>query len=55
MVASEPPGALESSIRSDVAGVRGRRLLEKMAKAEAAAAGQAPVRPRPAPAPAGRA
>jgi vanillate O-demethylase monooxygenase subunit len=48
MVASDP-GMLESSIRSDVAGVRGRRLLDKMAKAEAAAAGEAPVRrPRPA-------
>jgi vanillate O-demethylase monooxygenase subunit len=43
MVASDP-GMVESSIRSDVAGIRGRRLLEKMAKAEAAARGEAPVR-----------
>src|SRR4051812_3384842 len=43
MVATDP-GMVESSIRSDVAGIRGRRLLEKMAKAEAAAAGEAPVR-----------
>jgi vanillate O-demethylase monooxygenase subunit len=43
MVASDP-GMLESSIRSDVAGVRGRRLLDKMVKREAAAAGEAPVR-----------
>jgi phenylpropionate dioxygenase-like ring-hydroxylating dioxygenase large terminal subunit len=49
MVASDP-GMLESSIRSDVAGVRGRRLLDKMAKREEAAAAAAqPVR-RPAPA-----
>jgi vanillate O-demethylase monooxygenase subunit len=41
MVASDP-GMVESSIRSDVAGIRGRRLLEKMAKAEAAN-----ERPRP--------
>jgi phenylpropionate dioxygenase-like ring-hydroxylating dioxygenase large terminal subunit len=48
MVATDP-GMIESSIRSDVAGVRGRRLLDKMAKAEAAAAAQAPARrPRPA-------
>jgi phenylpropionate dioxygenase-like ring-hydroxylating dioxygenase large terminal subunit len=49
MVATDP-GMLESSIRSDVAGVRGRRLLDKMAKREAAAeAAAAPVRPqRPA-------
>jgi phenylpropionate dioxygenase-like ring-hydroxylating dioxygenase large terminal subunit len=53
MVASDP-GMLESSIRSDVAGVRGRRLLDKMAAREAAAAGQAPARPaRPARAAAG--
>ncbi|WP_084464525.1 aromatic ring-hydroxylating dioxygenase subunit alpha [Microtetraspora fusca] len=38
MVASEAPGARESSIRSDVAGLRGRRLLEKMAAREAAVA-----------------
>ncbi|MGI5488276.1 Rieske 2Fe-2S domain-containing protein [Microtetraspora malaysiensis] len=38
MVASEGPGARESSIRSDVAGLRGRRLLEKMAAREAAVA-----------------
>jgi phenylpropionate dioxygenase-like ring-hydroxylating dioxygenase large terminal subunit len=44
MVATDP-GMIESSIRSDVAGVRGRRLLEKMAKAEAAARGEAPARP----------
>lgn len=36
MVATDP-GMVESSIRSDVAGIRGRRLLERMAKAEAAA------------------
>jgi phenylpropionate dioxygenase-like ring-hydroxylating dioxygenase large terminal subunit len=48
MVATDP-GMIESSIRSDVAGIRGRRLLEKMAKAEAAARGEAPARPaRPA-------
>ncbi|WP_448628412.1 Rieske 2Fe-2S domain-containing protein [Geodermatophilus sp. URMC 64] len=40
MVASDP-GMIESSIRSDVAGIRRRRLVEKMAKAEAAAAGPA--------------
>jgi vanillate O-demethylase monooxygenase subunit len=61
MVASDP-GMVESSIRSDVAGIRGRRLLEKLAKAEAAARGEAPARParpvRPAaaaPEPAGQA
>jgi phenylpropionate dioxygenase-like ring-hydroxylating dioxygenase large terminal subunit len=60
MVATDP-GMVESSIRSDVAGIRGRRLLERMAKAEAAARGEAPARParpaRPAaaPAPAGQA
>jgi vanillate O-demethylase monooxygenase subunit len=43
MVATDP-GMIESSIRSDVAGIRGRRLLDKMAKAEAAAAAEAPVR-----------
>jgi phenylpropionate dioxygenase-like ring-hydroxylating dioxygenase large terminal subunit len=48
MVATDP-GMVESSIRSDVAGIRGRRLIERMAKAEAAAAGEAPARrPRPA-------
>lgn len=36
MVASEDAGARESSIRSDVAGIRGRRLLERMAAKEAA-------------------
>ncbi|MHA6795682.1 Rieske 2Fe-2S domain-containing protein [Pseudonocardia bannensis] len=46
MVASEPAGARESSIRSDVAGIRGRRLLEKMAAKEAAA-GEAPAPRRP--------
>jgi vanillate O-demethylase monooxygenase subunit len=47
MVASDP-GMVESSIRSDVAGIRGRRLLEKMAKAEARAAAEAAnERPRP--------
>jgi vanillate O-demethylase monooxygenase subunit len=34
MVATDPPGTVESSIRSDVAGIRGRRLLERMARAE---------------------
>lgn len=34
MVATEPAGVVESSIRSDVAGIRGRRLLERMARAE---------------------
>ncbi|MEK6439390.1 aromatic ring-hydroxylating dioxygenase subunit alpha [Pseudonocardia sp. T1-2H] len=43
MVASEPAGVRESSIRSDVAGIRGRRLLEKMAATEAAVADQAPA------------
>jgi vanillate O-demethylase monooxygenase subunit len=53
MVASEPDGVLESSIRSDVAGVRRRRLLTTMAAREAAAAAEAPARrPRPAAAPA---
>jgi vanillate O-demethylase monooxygenase subunit len=48
MVTSDP-GMVESSIRSDVAGIRGRRLLEKMAKAEARAAAEATSgRPRPA-------
>ena len=48
MVATDP-GMIESSIRSDVAGIRGRRLLEKMAKAEARAAAEAPAgRPRAA-------
>jgi phenylpropionate dioxygenase-like ring-hydroxylating dioxygenase large terminal subunit len=52
MVASDP-GMVESSIRSDVAGIRGRRLLERMAKAEATAAAPASNgRPRPAAAPA---
>jgi phenylpropionate dioxygenase-like ring-hydroxylating dioxygenase large terminal subunit len=37
MVATEGPGTVESSIRSDVAGIRGRRLLERMAAREAAA------------------
>jgi vanillate O-demethylase monooxygenase subunit len=45
MVASEPAGIRESSIRSDVAGIRGRRLLEKRAAKEATDAG-APRRPR---------
>jgi phenylpropionate dioxygenase-like ring-hydroxylating dioxygenase large terminal subunit len=54
MVATDP-GMVESSIRSDVAGIRGRRLLEKMAKAEAAARGEAPARPRPVAAAAARA
>jgi phenylpropionate dioxygenase-like ring-hydroxylating dioxygenase large terminal subunit len=60
MVATDP-GMIESSIRSDVAGIRGRRLLERMAKAEAAARGEAaarpvrPARPAAAPAPAGQA
>jgi vanillate O-demethylase monooxygenase subunit len=46
MVATDP-GMLESSIRSDVAGVRGRRLLDKMAKKEAAAeAAATPARPQ---------
>jgi phenylpropionate dioxygenase-like ring-hydroxylating dioxygenase large terminal subunit len=40
MVATDP-GMIESSIRSDVAGIRGRRLLERMAKAEAKAAAEA--------------
>ncbi|MGY1710545.1 Rieske 2Fe-2S domain-containing protein [Geodermatophilus sp. SYSU D00758] len=44
MVATDP-GMVESSIRSDVAGIRGRRLLDKMARAEAAARGEAPARP----------
>jgi phenylpropionate dioxygenase-like ring-hydroxylating dioxygenase large terminal subunit len=54
MVASDP-GMVESSIRSDVAGIRGRRLLERMAKAEATAAAATQAsngRPRPAAAPA---
>jgi phenylpropionate dioxygenase-like ring-hydroxylating dioxygenase large terminal subunit len=60
MVATDP-GMIESSIRSDVAGVRGRRLLEKLAQAEAAARGEVParparpVRPAAAPEPAGQA
>ncbi|MFC6087311.1 Rieske 2Fe-2S domain-containing protein [Sphaerisporangium aureirubrum] len=41
MVATDPPGVRESSIRSDVAGIRGRRLLEKLAAKEAAAAAPA--------------
>lgn len=36
MVATDPPGTRESSIRSDVAGIRGRRLLERMAAKESA-------------------
>ncbi|GLW05720.1 vanillate monooxygenase [Microtetraspora sp. NBRC 13810] len=47
MVATEPDGVRESSIRSDVAGIRGRRLLEKMAAKEAGAAAPA-RRTRPA-------
>jgi phenylpropionate dioxygenase-like ring-hydroxylating dioxygenase large terminal subunit len=38
MVATEPPGVRKSSIRSDVAGIRARRLLEKMAAKETAPA-----------------
>jgi hypothetical protein len=34
-MATDPPGTRESSIRSDVAGIRGRRLLEQLAEAEA--------------------
>ena len=42
MVVTDPPGTRESSIRSDVAGIRGRRLLEKLAEAEAVATDEAP-------------
>ncbi|HEV7875129.1 MAG TPA: aromatic ring-hydroxylating dioxygenase subunit alpha, partial [Nocardioides sp.] len=47
MVASEPAGTRESSIRSDIAGIRGRRLLEKMAAREAAADGTTAAGRRP--------
>ncbi|MCW2620091.1 MAG: oxidoreductase alpha subunit [Modestobacter sp.] len=47
MVASETVPMIESSIRSDVAGIRGRRLLERMRKREAPADGARPERPRP--------
>jgi vanillate O-demethylase monooxygenase subunit len=48
MVASETVPMIESSIRSDVAGIRGRRLLERMRKREIPADDAAPRRPRPA-------
>ncbi|MBC6462506.1 aromatic ring-hydroxylating dioxygenase subunit alpha [Actinomadura sp. HBU206391] len=46
MVATETVRAPESSIRSDVAGLRGRRLLEKMAAREAAPGTASAGRPR---------
>jgi vanillate O-demethylase monooxygenase subunit len=52
MVASETVPMIESSIRSDVAGIRGRRLLERMRKRETPADDTQPRRPRPAGAPA---
>jgi hypothetical protein len=48
MVASETVPMIESSIRSDVAGIRGRRLLERMRKRETPADDAASRRPRPA-------
>lgn len=56
MVATESGGPPESSIRSDVAGLRGRRLLERMAAREARAATGATAagrQPRHTPRPAG--
>lgn len=44
MVATETGGPPESSIRSDVAGLRGRRLLERMAAREATAAEETAAR-----------
>jgi phenylpropionate dioxygenase-like ring-hydroxylating dioxygenase large terminal subunit len=44
MVATDPQAGRESSIRSDVAGLRGRRILERMARRERAASEAIPGR-----------